>query len=246
VKRLPSVVINAVRAEDFDMYVVLALALVLIGVDIWNSNWTLALFAAVLGTFAVTLVRLRRHVGELHSGTVGIGSVFLHETPIEAVEELEGATDVLLMGVSLDRTLRNAYVPIEKFLQRGGRLRVLLVNPENEWAVKTADRRAYFEQGYEQRKDHIDDSIGSFRQLLERTNGDVELRVTDDPLTFGATMIDGELDSRHTRIVIQHYSYKKREAREPNPVFVLYPRDAEWFAEFREEIENLWSDGVAI
>jgi hypothetical protein len=54
------------------------------------------------------------------------------------------------------------------------------------------------------------------------------------------------IDSRHTRIVIQHYSYKKREAREPNPVFVLYPRDAEWFAEFREEIENLWSDGIAI
>jgi hypothetical protein len=69
--------------------------------------------------------------------------------------------------------------------------------------------------------------VGSFRQLLQRTNGDVELRVTDDPLTFGATMIDGELDSRHTRIVIQHYSYKKREAREPNPVFALYPRDAE-------------------
>lgn len=31
----------------------------------------------------------------------------------------------------------------------------------------------------------------------------------------------------------------KRDAREPNPVFVVRPSDEEWFAEFKEELDNL-------
>jgi hypothetical protein len=49
-----------------------------------------------------------------------------------------------------------------------------------------------------------------------------------------------------TRIVIQHYSFKKREATEPNPVFVVRPTDEEWFAEFKEELENLWESGTQL
>jgi hypothetical protein len=49
-----------------------------------------------------------------------------------------------------------------------------------------------------------------------------------------------------SRIVIQHYSFKKREATEPNPVFVVRPTDEEWFAEFKEELENLWESGTQL
>ena len=68
--------------------------------------------------------------------------------------------------------------------------------------------------------------------------------MTEDPLTFGAIMIDGAELTSETRIVIQHYSYKKRDATEPNPVFVVRPSDREWFEEFREELRNLWRDGT--
>ena len=66
--------------------------------------------------------------------------------------------------------------------------------------------------------------------------------MTEDPLTCGATMIDGTELTSDTRIVIQHYSYKKHDATEPSPVFVVRPSDRVWFAEFREELENLWRD----
>jgi hypothetical protein len=123
---------------------------------------------------------------------------------------------------------------------------VLLVNPESEWTIRIADRRAYQEHGYDRRKQHIESSIETFRELSDRTGGRVELRVTDDPLTFGATMIDGERQTSRTRIIIQHYSFKKREATEPNPVFVVRPADQEWFAEFKEELENLWASGTPL
>ncbi len=46
--------------------------------------------------------------------------------------------------------------------------------------------------------------------------------------------------------MIQHYSYKKHNATEPNPVYVIRPADAVWFTEFQEELENLWRDGVLL
>jgi hypothetical protein len=156
---------------------------------------------------------------------------------------LREANDLLLVGVSLDRTLRNAYTPLETFLSRGGRLRVLVVDPRVEWSIRIADRRAYQEHGIDQRRKHIESSIEAFRQLESRTGGEVTIKVTDDPLTFGATMIDALKPSGQTRIVVQHYSYKKRQATEPNPVFVVKPSDGQWFLDIREEIENLWRDG---
>lgn len=118
---------------------------------------------------------------------------------------------------------------------------MLVVDPRSEWSIRVADRRAYQEHGIDQRRAHIEASIASFGQLRERTGGNVEIRVTEDPLTCGATMIDGTELTSETRIVIQHYSYKKGDATEPSPVFAVRP-DREWFAEFREELENLWRD----
>jgi hypothetical protein len=89
----------------------------------------------------------------------------------------------------------DAYPALEEFLTRGGTLRVLLVDPDSEWTIRIADRRAYQMHGYERRKQHIEASIETFRELKDRTGGEVQVRLTDDPLTFGATMIDGD---RHT------------------------------------------------
>jgi hypothetical protein len=239
-------VISFVTGRDFDLYAILCLGLVLTGVEIGNGSWTTALFAGVLATFAISLLRLRQDVGHLRSGKVGFASVFLHETPSNVPLSFEQASELLLVGVSLDRTLRNAYASLETFLTRQGVLRVLLVDPNAEWAVRTADRRAYQELTPELRKQAIENSITRFQGLREKTQGNVEIRVIDDPLVFGATMIDGDRNTEETRIVIQHYSFKKREAREPNPVFVVRPTDEGWFAEFKEELENLWSHGEAV
>jgi hypothetical protein len=237
--------LNFVLDRDFDLYTLLGFALLLAAVEIWNGKWTTALFAGILATFALSLIRLRQDVGQIRSGRVGLASVFLHETPVDVALSFERASELLLVGVSLDRTLRNAYTSLETFLTRQGALRVLLVNPNAEWAVRTADRRAYQELSPQRRKQNIEDSIATFQNLQQQPHGNVEIRVIDDPLVFGATMIDGHRDTGDTRIVIQHYSFKKRAAREPNPVFVVRPADEVWFTEFKEELENLWDHGVA-
>jgi hypothetical protein len=76
--------------------------------------------------------------------------------------------------------------------------------------------------------------------LREKTHGHLALRVTDDPLAYGAAAFERSKAPSEARIVIQHYSFKKKEAVEPNPVFVLQPSDLKWYTDFREELENLW------
>jgi hypothetical protein len=236
--------VASVTNRDRDLYALLVFSILLLGVQLWASNWTTALFAGTLGAFSLSMVRLRHDMGTMTNQRHGLASIFLDRTPADVISSMKAATDLLLIGVSLDRTLRNAYTPLETFLNRRGRLRVLVIDPKLDWPIKVADRRAYHEHGIEQRRAHIEASIKSFCQLRERTGGNVEIRVTEDPLTFGATMIDGSELTNETRIVIQHYSYKKRDATEPNPVFVVRPSDRVWFADFREEVENLWHDGT--
>jgi hypothetical protein len=236
--------VAAIIHRDRDLYALLLFSILLLGVQLWAANWITALFAATLGAFSLSMVRLRQDMGTMTNQRHGLASIFLDRTPADVISSMKSATDLLLIGVSLDRTLRNAYTPLETFLNKRGRLRVLVVNPKSEWPIKVADRRAYHEHGIEQRRAHIEASIRSFCELRERTSGNVEIRVTEDPLTFGATMIDGSSVTSETRIVIQHYSYKKRDAIEPNPVFVVRPSDREWFTNFQEELENLWRDGT--
>lgn len=241
----PKRTLNVVLSRDFDLYALLALAALLAVVEIFNAKWTTALFAGILASFALSLIRLRRDIGHIRSGRTGLGSVFLSETPADVALSFEDASELLLIGVSLDRTLRNAYASLETFLMRGGTLRVILVDPNAQEAVRIADRRAYQELTPARRKQNIEASIATFRALEQQFRGNVEIRVIDDPLVFGATMIDGDLNTDETRIIIQHYSFKKRLAREPNPVFVVRPADEGWFGEFKEELENLWSNGSA-
>lgn len=235
---------SSLSHRDFDLIGLLALSIGLVGVELWHRNWTTALFAGTLAAFALSMVRLRHDVAVMHQRRSGPASVFMKTTPTDVITSIRNATELLLIGVSLERTLRNAYPALEIFLNRRGKLRVVVVDPRSDWSVQIADRRAYHEQGIEQRRRHIETSIASFLELQRRTNGDVAIRVTRDPLTFGATMIDGTNHTGETRIVIQHYSYKKREATEPNPVFVLRPADEDWFSEFKEELENHWRDAI--
>ncbi|MEX2221159.1 MAG: DUF5919 domain-containing protein [Candidatus Rokuibacteriota bacterium] len=238
-------IVGFVTHKDADLLTLSGCSLLLFVYDLWEQNWTFALFAATLAAFAFSMIRLRRDVGALNANRSGLPSIFMDRTPTDVIDSIKVARDLFLVGVSLDRTLRNAYTPLEGFLTNGGRLRVLVVDPRSDSSIRIADRRAYQEHGLEQRRNHILASITAFRDLRRRTRGALEIRVIDDPLAFGATMIDGDDLTAATRIVVQHYSFKKRAASEPNPVFIVRPSDQQWFLDFKEELDNPWQSATA-
>lgn len=114
--------IAAVTHRDGDLYTLLGASVLLLGVDLWAHNWTTALFAGILGAFALSMIRLRHDVGTMSEQRSGLASIFLDRTPADVIQSMKYAKDLLLIGVSLDRTLRNAYTPLETFLNKRGRL----------------------------------------------------------------------------------------------------------------------------
>ena len=141
-----------IQDKNGDLIFLSCLSVLLLGVQLWNKQWVSALFAGTLGSFAISLMRIR---GQFAPPVGGVASAFLDVTPSDLPKDFERARDLLLSGVSLDRTIRNSYSYLEAFLAKGGKLRVLLVNPDCEAAVQMADRRAYLEHGVAQRRQHI-------------------------------------------------------------------------------------------
>ena len=237
-------IIAIVTHRDSDLVLLLCLAAVTFVLEVVAGEALLALFAASLCTLAVSMLRLRRAVDSLQSRERGFGGVFLEIPAPDLAERIENATAVWLVGVSLDRTIRNLYGPLEHYLASGRVLRVIVVDPDASEAVRIADRRAYNEHGVDQRRAQILFTCDTLSKLVSHCAGKVELHVFDDPLTFGAVMIDPDPTTARSWIQVQHYSYKKQAVVEANPIFTLTPNDGRWFTGFREEILNLWRDSA--
>jgi hypothetical protein len=230
--------------RDSDIALLAILILLTFIVQLVVGNLAIALLAATLGSFAITLLRLRRSVDSLSGPGRRFADVFLSATPDELGDRIETARSVTLIGVSLDRTIRSHYASLESFLSRSGVVRMVVVDPGDERVVAIADRRAYNEHGVEHRTQQIRLAIDTMLRLADKHPGTVEVRYSPDPLTFGAAAIDCEVIDEKSWIVVQHYSYKKSSVVEANPVFVLGPSDGQWFSGFKEEIDNIWRDAT--
>ena len=235
-------IIAWVTHRDSDLYLLLVLSGITFVLQLFGGNVILTLSAAMLCSFSVSILRLRRSIGSLGEGRSGLSAVFLETAPPDVAARIERASSLCLVGVSLDRTVRNVLGSLERYLQSGHTLRVVVVNPERLDLIEVADRRAPFPHGVDQRRSHILFSIDSLAKLAGRTGGKVEIGLIDDPLTFGAVMIDSEPAGKDPWILVQHYSYKKIYAQEANPIFWLTEADGIWFKGYREEIGNLYRD----
>ncbi len=230
---------------DADLYGLLVLLAVLFAYELYSTNWVQTLWAASLFTLSLSLIKIRHSLLEKQAAPGQLVDRFLECTPPDIGTYYGGAQEVTLVGVSLDRSLRNTYSAVEQYLARGGRLRVVLLNPDNAAVVGIADRRAYQEHGAAQRREHILSTIRHLGMLAKKTAGSLHIKIIDDPLTFGVAWFRFPIPA-NDRLVVQHYSYKKARVSEPNPVVVLSPNDGIWFEGYKEELENLWRDGVDV
>lgn len=237
-------VLSLVAHRDSDLYLVLLLASLLTLVDIFNGKWVDALLAGTLGSLAFSQIRVRSRLDDLVLR--GGGIEFLSESPANLDELLAASDELLIVGVSLDRTVRNLYTELEAFLGRGGKLQVVLVDPTADTIINIADSRAYNEHGLEHRRGQIRFTLKTLIGLEKVATKPIEVGLFNDPFTFGAYWFRNSSYPTRARIVVQHYSYKKAKATEPNPVFVLGPAEANWYNEFGEELENIWRDSTKV
>jgi len=237
------------QARNLDLYIVVAIAVVVAVLGVFNvvdPRILAAATLAVLAVMATSMLASRHQIDSVRMmldrmAATEAGNVpaerFLTQRHTDLDNELATASDIALVGVTLTRTVRDLLPVLDRRLQAGGRVRVLLIDLESQ-AHQEAVARSKKADAPDFYRHRVSSTVDLLR-VLASTAADVsalQLRVLPFVPTFGLCLIDpGE---RHGRIHVEVYQHRTLE---PNPSFsVRANRDGHWYDLFRSQFETLW------
>lgn len=141
-------------------------------------------------------------------------------------------------GTTMQRTITAMREHLKRILSRGGKVRILLPNPNNiallELIAKTHPDKTASSIG-----DDIRNAI-RIAQELYRSHGNIALKTLDFSPSLGINALDAETPAG--MLMIQMYEFKA--AAERAPIFILGKNDDPWFKHFTEQIDRLWGSGT--
>lgn len=229
--------------RDLDLYVLAAGALVFTVLGSAGLADAAALSSATLGllTFlAIAQIRSRRQVGEIGGlGRVTRTDVLSTDFPDDLGVRRQHARTLLLIGHSLRRTVETSRGHLRRSLDAGAQIRVLLVDPDDENAVRTLAGADADEQTVTRLRGRINASLEEFASIAAHGSGRLELRVTSTPPHVGVNAVD--VAGKDGLLVVQHYEHAA--PAESAPILRLEPADGFWFQHFVAEAERMWRDG---
>jgi hypothetical protein len=232
------------QGESIDLYVTVVVAIVLAVLNtagVAPPTWMTPLNLAVLALLAIATLgnrhRLERVLKRMTEGTDG---VLLDKFPPDTYRNVEKSKELWLVGVTLSSTMEAFYPMLERKLQRGDMIRVLVVNPDGA-ACAMAATRNYARTDVERQRAEIRTTLEDLCELQKVAPGRLEIHTIDYLLTFGAYVVDPEEASGV--LYLKHYPFKMPLVR-ARPGMVLRPRDERWYDHFRSEIRFLWENAV--
>ena len=156
--------------------------------------------------------------------------------PLET--RLLNAKSIAISGITLSRTSDSMLNIFEECINKGGNVRILLIDPEHI-ALEIAVKRFHKHQSVEMLKHESHHALNNFmslsRKINDRNKFDIKL-VRASP-AYGIWLIDG--DNINSEIWVELYSYRDL----PEPTFHLQPyKDGKWHNYFLKQFELLWTD----
>jgi hypothetical protein len=243
-RRLTRVVARLVTDESLDLYflAVTAFIFTILGATgVSSLNDLASIILGLLAVLALSQIRSRRHVAAIaESQRRDPFSLLTTRFPPDLIERRAAASDLLLIGTTMSRTVQgSSREDMRQMLIRGGRIRVLLLDPSNEELVRAASIRSLGGLSPDRLKARV---LGTLDELagLGKSLGELEIRVTSFPPTIGMSVMDGE--GADGVLVVQHNEYKP--SREAAPIVRLERKDGFWFSHFLAEAERIWADGI--
>ncbi len=228
--------------KNIDLYLAVFLAigialLDLLGAD--TSKYLQPLTLAVLAILALSNVASRHQVDELHRAMVNSPTdFFLEEFPEDFKSNFESATEVWLLGVSLHRTINFNYSVIERKLQQGHHLKVMVVHPEGP-GVEMAVSRNYSRKEIRVTSTRISDNLQLLCDLKAIAPGHIEIRTIQNPLSYGVVATNP--NAATGALYIEHYTFGVSPISLPR--FVIRAGDGKWYDFFKKEILSMWDYG---
>jgi len=237
------------HGRNLDLYILVGIAVVVatLGVvSVVDSRILAAATLAVLAMMATSTLASRHQVDGVrtmlvHMAANEAGNVpaerFLSQRHAGLDAEVATATHIGLVGVTLTRTVRDLLPVLDRRLQAGARVRVLLIDLESQ-AHQEAVARSKKADAPDFYRHRVSSTVDLLR-VLASTAADqsaLQLRVLPFVPTFGMCLIDpGE---RHGRVHVEVYQHRTLE---PNPSFSIHAdRDGRWYDLFSSQFDTLW------
>lgn len=229
--------------ENLDLYLTVAVA---IGFPILNMLGSVSdeflppLTLAVLSLLAITSLINRHRIDDLHQTLIGSPTdLFMEEFPEDLKSNLESASELWLVGVSLHRTINFNYATLERKLRQGHRIRVLIVHPEGP-GVEMAVSRNYTRKEVAVTSSRIRDNLQLLCDLRAIAPERMAIRTIQNPLSYGVVATNP--DSATGSLYIEHYTFGVSPISMPR--YVIRAQDGKWYDFFKQEVVSMWEYGV--
>ena len=167
-----------------------------------------------------------------------IESEFLEDIPESFRDELKLTREMWAVTVTANTLLNQYYSILEERIKQGMTLRVLMVDPDSA-SFEVAMSRGYIRTDLEQFRSISHGHLKYLKNLHQVAPNRVTVKVINNPLTFGAYLLDPS-DAKGL-LYIRHYPYKTPGGAKPCLVLTA-KRSQRWFNHFQQEIQALWSD----
>ncbi|MEM7536803.1 MAG: hypothetical protein AAF639_31780 [Chloroflexota bacterium] len=234
------------QGENIDLYLTVFVAILLVILNLLGvapDSMLTPLTLAVLGLLAVTMLGNRYQFEHLVNRLTEQSTSFFSTDVADSFDtDLQNASEIWMVGVSLSRTIKSHYGLLETLLKRGVHVRVLLIDPESHESIAIATQREYHDRRFSQDRirSMIRNTLQDLYALKEVAPTQMSIRLIQFPLAFGAVATD---PNELTGVLhLEHYSYKMPGGSVPK--FTLIAKDGQWYDFFRDELDTLWENGV--
>ena len=243
--RIRRAVTRVVTDESLDLYILAITAFIftVLGITGVSSVTDLAsIILALLAVLSLSQIRSRRHVAAMaNAQRADPLSLFSTAFPPDLIERRAAATDLMLIGMTLSRTVQgSSREDMRRVLLRGGRIRTLLLDPSNDELLAEAISKHGTSLSQQRLETRILGTLDELTSLRDSTGGRLEIRIASFALTAGINAIDAA--SPDGLLVVQHYEHKPPD--EAAPIICLSGKDGFWFSHFLAEAERMWGDGT--
>lgn len=197
--------VRLVGDENLDRYVLAGAALTFTILGFTGVSSVAVLTSAVLGllaTLALSQIRSRRHVAAIAAGQRADPlALFQAAFPPEMDTLRSVASSYLFIGESMGRLVHIGRDDIRRLMREGGKVRVLLLDPDDPELMRVADRTS--ERLLESR---IRSTLNELASLRDGARGQMEIRVC----TFVPRMSLNafNLGEANGAVFVQHYQHR--------------------------------------
>ena len=158
----------------------------------------------------------------------------LHTSASGAGVDLAHATEIEIVGVTLNRTVRNHAAALGQCLRRGGTVRIAVIDPYGEVPGEAA-RRSTNPGAAEVFTNRLRPTL----DLLDTMTGRIEVRLLDFVPAYGILAVDR--DRPHGRLHVDIYSHTF-DGTEAALTLRAGP-DHIWYRHFLTELDQIWASG---